>query len=275
MHYTPEHSEGCEAIHVATWNVAAVNNNPFEYWVAYPNPEYNMLMDGVEDIIFDPGERDVPGKDVFCETMAEQLFEDLRQAKVDHVHDVEAMWQSDFRSRRIIRDFMKDPLLGKKRLISVPDRITNTIRDSLGVDNMRPTVINYSSSDIFTNGDWWAAWRTFMFRTEVELCKGHEVKSVLKLLDPISTAKYPALSAHEELVSIPLQMLCLAIFDAILLHILETVGKDTWLGIRTLLAEAFRAHKDEQVRTLLPLPVRYMRILSPCLHVLHTSSSPG
>ena len=39
----------------ATWNIAAVNNNPFEYWVTHDDAAYNTLMQGVESFIDQPG----------------------------------------------------------------------------------------------------------------------------------------------------------------------------------------------------------------------------
>ena len=39
----------------ATWNIAAVNNNPFEYWVTHEDAAYNALMQGVESFIDQPG----------------------------------------------------------------------------------------------------------------------------------------------------------------------------------------------------------------------------
>jgi hypothetical protein len=41
---------GCVSheVRVATWNIAAVNNNPFEYWVTHSDPAYNHLMEGVQ-----------------------------------------------------------------------------------------------------------------------------------------------------------------------------------------------------------------------------------
>ena len=41
----------CNYINVASWNIAAVYNNPFEYWVSHQNPEYDYLMKGVQDFI--------------------------------------------------------------------------------------------------------------------------------------------------------------------------------------------------------------------------------
>jgi hypothetical protein len=41
---------GCVSheVRVATWNIAAVNLNPFEYWVTHSDPGYNQLMEGVQ-----------------------------------------------------------------------------------------------------------------------------------------------------------------------------------------------------------------------------------
>ncbi len=44
-----------------------------------------------------------------------------------------------------------------------------------------------------------------------------------KLIEPILHSKYPAITQDEQEISIPLQLLCLAIFDAILVHMLNTV----------------------------------------------------
>jgi len=252
QHHSAPHTE--EVLRVATWNVAAVNNNPFEYWVTHPDPAYNALMQGVQDFIDDPGARDVAVEQIFDDAMAQQLFADMRHHAVDHVDEVAGLWESDYRSRRLISGFIKDSALGKKRLASMPDRITNTIRSTAGNHVMRPTVINYFDGDLSTTQKWWAAWRKFIFRTEVELFDGKQTGTtlILKLLDPISSAKYPALTPDEERISIPLQVLCLAIFDAILVHVLNTVSKDKWQGIRSSLAEAFLVNKDKQV----PLPPR-------------------
>jgi len=38
----------CRNLRAVTWNVAAVNNNPFEYWITHDDPAYNTLIDGVQ-----------------------------------------------------------------------------------------------------------------------------------------------------------------------------------------------------------------------------------
>ena len=63
-----------------TWNIAAVNNNPLEYWTTYDSPGYMQLMVDVERMIDSPGERDdVPLGTIF------PAFEDLatRMAAVE------------------------------------------------------------------------------------------------------------------------------------------------------------------------------------------------
>jgi len=46
-------------LRVATWNVAAVNNNPFEYFITHHDPAYNELMADFEAFIDSPGDGDV------------------------------------------------------------------------------------------------------------------------------------------------------------------------------------------------------------------------
>ena len=42
-----------------TWNIAAINNNPFEYWITHDDKDYNKLMVDVQEFIASPGDRDV------------------------------------------------------------------------------------------------------------------------------------------------------------------------------------------------------------------------
>ena len=76
------------------------------------------------------------------------------------VDEVDKMWKDDFRSRKIVGDFLTDATLGKKRLASMPDRVTNTIRTESG-NVMRPTVINCFSGDHGTQEKWFeAVWKS-------------------------------------------------------------------------------------------------------------------
>ena len=56
-----------------SWNVAAINNNPFEYYITHHDPKYNKLMENVQKFIDQPEDSDVPVDQVFTRAMFEQL----------------------------------------------------------------------------------------------------------------------------------------------------------------------------------------------------------
>lgn len=84
-------------------------------------------MEAVQRFIDSPGDRDVKVKEVFTPTM----WAELKQLMVEHnwsgIDETEAKWLSDFSSRTIINGFIKDKSIGEKRLVSMPDRYTNSI----------------------------------------------------------------------------------------------------------------------------------------------------
>ena len=45
-------------LNVATWNIAAVNNNPFEYWITHNDPAYVKFMEDIQNFINNPGNLD-------------------------------------------------------------------------------------------------------------------------------------------------------------------------------------------------------------------------
>ena len=150
-----------------TWNIAAVNNNPLEYWTTYDSPGYMQLMVDVERMIDNPGDRDVPLGTIF------PAFEDLttRMAAVEGlnegVDEVRAIWESDLSKRPLVSGFLKDKAIGSKRFISMPDRFTNTINTLSSSEPIRPAVTNNYVGDLGSFDAWWAAWAAFMFDTEL------------------------------------------------------------------------------------------------------------
>jgi len=229
---------------VLTWNVAGVNNNPFEYWITYKeNPEYEKLMINIEQFLENPGEKDVPVKQVFTEDMFKKL--DTRLTGVGW-KSVRSYWEADFQNRKIVSGFMKDPLLGSKRLASMPDRITNTINIENGGQVYRPTVINMYAGDLSTLDKWWTAWEKFHFDDKINIKgkKGVESKIPYELLQPIKKAKYPDITEQEEKDSLPLQTMCGAIFDAILVHMMNTVTAATvWQDLKKTMVENLNKQK--------------------------------
>ena len=92
---------------IATWNIAAINNNPFEYWITYKqNPSYEELMINVEKFIANPTDAtDVTVNKVFTEDMFTQL--DTQFTSTCGWKSVRSYWESDFKDRKIISGFMK------------------------------------------------------------------------------------------------------------------------------------------------------------------------
>ena len=64
-----------------------------------------------------------------CGRSCPKKMKDVGWAGVD---EVDKMWKDDFRSRKIVGTFLASVPFGKKRLASMPDRVTNTIRTENG-----------------------------------------------------------------------------------------------------------------------------------------------
>jgi len=228
-------------LQIATWNIAAINNNPFEYWITYnDNPGYEQLMNDVESFIESPGERDIPVSQVFTNDMFNML--ENRMTSTCSWPSVRTYWEEDFKNRKIISEFIKDGLLGSKRLASMPDRITNTINVASKDEPVcRPTVINMYDGDLNTLDQWYSSWEEFMFDNalEIKTKKGTVEKKVpYQMLQPIKRSKYPDITEEEEKVSLPLQTMCGAIFDAILVHIMNTVSTPkVWQSLKRAMVE--------------------------------------
>jgi hypothetical protein len=233
-------------LQIATWNIAAINNNPFEYWITYKeNPDYEEMMVRIENFIENPGAQDVLVSNVFTQEMFDKL--DKRLTTTAGWKSVRNYWEEDFSKRKIVEQFMKDPVLGNKRLASMPDRITNTINTMDGKMVFRPTVINMYDGDLSTQDKWWNAWEKFMFDDHVKIKDktGQAVDKIpYQLLQSIQKSKYPEITEQEEIDSLPLQTMCGAIFDAILVHMMNTVSKpDVWQKLKAVMVDALNKKK--------------------------------
>ena len=207
---------------VATWNIAAINNNPFEYWVSYTDSSYNEFMQKVEMVLTDSS-FDVYVNEIFTDQMFAELIEELKILGICNLDSLQAMWTDDFSRRRAISGFLKDPLIGEKRLTSLPDRITNTINLKDGSKIYRPSVINaFDGCSLSTIEVWWTEWKKFMFKTQVQVCSHRDQQCppqlISSLIGQIHRNKYPAVTVFEQAISIPLQILCLAVLDSIFLE---------------------------------------------------------
>ena len=241
-------------VSVATWNIASVNNNPFEYWITYPDETYNEFMLAVEKILNDPKE-DLFLHEIFTDVMFEELKCKLGDPNSIQIYQVEEWWKNNYRNRMAIFGFLKDKILGEKRLVSMPDRITNTVQLEGGKKLTRPTVINAYDGPLLLSVDvWWSEWKRFMFETPVAVHGGDARGSpgpVYKLIGPIHRNKYPAITLSEQAISAPLQLLCLAAADAILVHIANRAAPASWEGIRRRLCSALIHGRDARACDIL------------------------
>lgn len=72
------------------------------------------------------------------------------------------------------------------------------------------------------------------------------------MLSKIRRSKYPSLTYEEEEVSLPLQTLCQAIFDAIMVHIMVSISPDgEWQAIKRSIMDALYLKRDENVLAIL------------------------
>eukprot|EP00927_Polykrikos_kofoidii_P072379 TRINITY_DN684_c2_g2_i1.p1 TRINITY_DN684_c2_g2~~TRINITY_DN684_c2_g2_i1.p1 ORF type:complete len:621 (-),score=92.25 TRINITY_DN684_c2_g2_i1:98-1717(-) len=264
------------SLNALTWNTSAVNNNPFEYWLTYRNEHYVKLMMGVECFLDDPGEEDVAISEVFTEDMFLELIGILEREKVDYLHELKEIWwggDMHLSERHIISGFVKDVSFGAKRLISMPDRVTNTINVVTRKESVyqpppccRPSVMNNFEGDLSSTEVWWEQWKVFMFHSSftVRTKNGHTVLRPLDMIEPIVRSKYPALTEEEERVSVPLQILCLAIFDAIIVHLMNKLSpENTWQVVKAEICD--KLYRNKHKRTVEILAEVYAAVDVMCL----------
>ena len=138
-------------------NLAAINNNPFEYWLTHPDADYAKLMEDVETFIEVPGARDLMVKEVFTPEMYSRLEVFMTAQGWEGAAECTAEWEK-LSERKIISGFLKDADLGNKRLMSMPDRVSNTIDLAGGGAAYRPTVISSFDGSMGSVASWWPLW---------------------------------------------------------------------------------------------------------------------
>lgn len=229
---------------ITTWNIAAVNNNPFEYWINFPDDQrYGQLMTSVQDFMSNPGE-DVSIESVFSDAKfleLSKLMHEQMGVPTTTLDRVKTERWEHMKKKRIVSGFLKDSEIGKKRFASMPDRLTNTLAGG----RFRPTAINCYPHQFAGFEDWWLQWKHFMFATDKPACK---------LLKQIPRSKYPELTVEDELLSLPLQTLSLAVFDSILIHMLEKVAPKWWQELRSTMCLALNSKKNVRILEILQSP---------------------
>merc|ERR1711920_360982 len=130
----------------------------------------------------------------------------------------------------------------------------------------RPAVISKYDCDLSSLEVWWEAWLRFMFTDPltVKTKEGIREMRVFEMLEPMPSARYPAVSKDEERLGIPLQLLCLAIFDALMVYIMNFLEpRGEWLNVKArILNELYR---NKTARTLEILADVYNTVDVVCL----------
>jgi hypothetical protein len=214
-------------------------------------------MKHVSEFIESPGDNDVPVSKIFSDKMYNELEAAMKDAGWSGVDETRKYWEDDYKQRKVISEFIKDPELGKKRLASMPDRVTNTIQTVDQGIVTRPTVINCYSGDLGTTAKWWSAWKQFMFKQGITIVSEGEPKKIIikDLLQPIQKSKYPSITEDEAAISIPLQTVCAAIFDAILVNMMNTIANGSWQPLREDMCN--KLNRKKNARTLEILETTY------------------
>jgi hypothetical protein len=230
-----------------------VNNNPFEYHMDHEDEAHTQLIASCEEFILNPGGRDITVEECMPAALVGELQAAMEKEGWDGVGQTMALWESDLKSRKIVSGFLADKSIGSKRLTSMPDRISNTINTSNEGAVCRPAVMNQFEGALGTKDAWWSQWKEFMFERELEIKEkgGCATKRVCEMLGKIQRSKYPALTEEEEAISIPLQTLCLAIFDCIILHILSAVAPGSWEGLKQQIVDGLTKKKTARIMQIM------------------------
>ena len=235
-----------------SWNIAAVNNNPFEYFLTHPDPQYEKLMADVEAFMEAPGDKDVAVSEVFTDTMYDDLVARMK-ARGWEVSPIASVWKEDLAARKIVGGFLKDKGLGAKRLMSMPDRFTNTIDLAGGGLVNRPTIISNYDGDMSRptsggrRGRPSCSRRRCRCRTKRAAARCPRCRASCSVQSRAPST--PRSRRRRRRCRCRCRALCLAVFDAILLHIVRTLSPSgAWLEIKRQIIEKLLLEKERRDR---------------------------
>jgi hypothetical protein len=117
----------------------------------------------------------------------------------------------------------------------------------------RPTIINAYTEELPSVEVWFKKWMHFMFETEAEVFgqKGAAKQRICSMLKQIKRSKYPDITEAEEIISVALQTVALAIFDAVMVHMLNTLARSYWYQIKMGLFKSIYENKPQRILEIL------------------------
>ena len=245
-------------IEVASWNVASTSNNPFEFFTASQDSECGQFIKDIQAYIESRSD-DIEIHRIFNDMMFSEFVDELSRHDLldeSNLSLLKRLWLEDYRKRKAIAGFLLDRCLGLKRLASFPERITNTIHLQDNSVCFRPAVLSgYDEVSLTSTELWWHQWKVFIFHTSVRVCSGAESSQepcpVYSLITPVYRRKYSAITDAEQLISVPLQLLCLALLDATLVYVFNTVAFSSWRAVRKHLFAALISNKFAKACSIL------------------------
>jgi len=110
-------------------------------------------------------------------------------------------------------------------------------------------VINCYSKEFNTLDEWFEQWLSYFFEETYDLGSGPQL--VHTLLQKIKQAKYPAVTLEEESASIPLQIVLQGIFDAVLVNLMQSKGRDIWQKLRRDICMSLNSKKNDRIMEIL------------------------
>ena len=233
-----------------------MNTNPFEYWVDFRNQSFSTLIEAFQNYVDDPTS-EVKVHEIFTDHMFSDLCCEMSQSGIEGIDLVQRFWSDNFRERYAIRGFLLDKEVGAKRLFSMPDRITNSINLADGNILRRPSAISaYNEISLDNIETWWREWKKFMFHTLIEIFTADQEipaqpEPVCALIEPLLRSKYPAITVEEQAGSVPLQILCLGLMDAIFIFALNAVQPGIWEPLRRELSTMLITNKAVRICSVL------------------------
>jgi hypothetical protein len=246
---------------VVTWNMAGINNNPFEYWSSEEGSRMQKIQQYMEEFVDGQGIGEtLKIETIFPPENLSALLEATRKANTQYIS-----WKIDekvFTYIGTLYDRLQN--LTVNQLIKGPDDKTmacmnDTRRFSRpdSVTSNRPTVVNQAK---FNPNSWYKDWLTFMFTARSSSPGKTPQPPVLDVQNKKLKALQSAAKSEEKSEDISdeglwigtlTDLLMLGIFDATLILGMKKSGVPKWMDCKMGSVEEAKKKKEEKLMQIL------------------------
>ena len=265
-------SSSAKLVRVSSWNVAAINDNPFEYYVTIDSSNksdvndddisdengndddvdalrrrriegrrnqknYEKTMEKIDEKLIKAREHEVKVKDILSKEMLLDVKREIMNMKIDDSWtELECDSAMEFFEKHFAeRKILSDFLLDGDIGAKRLCSMPDRLTTKSEKGKCRPCVTT-SYADVSVLSDdakWWRAWLAYAF---------DEKDGVAKRLKFLDNKKYPAITDEEVKISRPLQMFCLAAFDKSLIRLIGEADAN-WAETKKMLVDALVERK--------------------------------